>query len=129
MLLPWHANLITDFFDQISNNGWTKLVFIEQALVICGALFFALLLYRWLLPRISQEYALGRWLAHGGLRLAFPLSALMLTWFGKLLLQLWFVGMPFPLIRMANVLLLAMVIVACEPIRPTRSALFVASLA
>lgn len=103
-------NLVSEFYQDLVEQGLLRTEVLAQAAVILFALLVA-----WLLERAVQRHAAAahperrEHIGHEGfVRIFFPLAALTLTWLSGLVLGQWFSG-SLKLIKLAGILLLAMV--------------------
>lgn len=102
-------NLVTEFYYDLVQQGWLRADVLAQAAVIVAALLLAWFIDHKIAHRAIREDAgkreqLGR---EGVVRVFFPLTALVLTALGGLLLRSWF-SQALKLIDLASVLLMAM---------------------
>ncbi len=103
-------NLVSEFYQELIEQGLLRTEVLAQAAVILFALAVA-----WLLERAVQRHAAAthperrEHIGHEGfVRIFFPLAALTLTWLSGLVLSQWF-SQSLKLIKLADILLLAMV--------------------
>lgn len=102
------SNLVSDFYQDLVGQGLFRPEMVTQAALILVSLLIAWLLER-AIKRRDVQAGQRESLSHEAfIRIFFPLAGMVLVWLSGQLLGLW-LDPPFKLIKLANILLLAMV--------------------
>lgn len=103
-------NLISEFYQDLLEQGLLRTEMLAQAILIGVALLIAWLLSRMVKQHDEASHPEKRELLsrEAFVRIVFPLAGMILVWLGGLLLGLWY-AQSLKLIKLANILLLAMV--------------------
>ena len=101
-------SLVVDLVLDLKQHGWLRPDILGQLGIIAVAIIIGALVRRFLRPHIRQQPSRLGWMGEGMLRIVFPLMALIAARSGMAALGLAYPQIPFRLINVADILLLAM---------------------